>query len=318
MASLTGVNEVVANTISLIDGNVVQNIDERFIKVGEGPGGPKGDKGQIGLKGAKGTSATGIKGEKGHQGIQGLSGGSGPTGAKGDKGASGSGASISTADQTWITEGRSNLTQDNLGAATGGITALRFANDGYIRARNSSGTDELFLYPRTNGNTSILKYGSAGLQIKNNSDATSIDVNNDGTTDFLNNIRIFKASPELWLGGLGPSDEPTIYFRTPVASTTGMKTAIRAVGSNSNGRSQLGFLVSNDAGAAVHALNTDCSMLVDHEAVGINLPLGSTPEGALDIRDGDIALSNYTDDDSDRVEMVRARSKWKLSKFRSF
>ena len=109
-----------------------------------------------------------------------------------------------------------------------------------------------------------MKYGSAGFQIKNNSDSTALDINNDLTVDASNNFRIFKSSPEIWLGGLGPSDLPTIYFRTPVAGNTGMKAAIRAVGSNSSGRSQLGFLVSNDAGAAVHALNTDCAMLVYH------------------------------------------------------
>ena len=76
-----------------------------------------------------------------------------------------------------------------------------------------------------------------------------------------------------------------------MTGNTGMNAAIRAVGGNSSGRSQLGILVSNDAGAAVHALNTDCAMLVDHEKVGIKLPLGNTPEGALDIRDGDIAFS---------------------------
>ena len=169
------------------------------------------------------------------------------------------------------------------------MTALRFANDGYIRGRNSSGTDELCLYPRTFGNTTILKYGAAGLQIKNNSDATALDINHDLTIDASNNIRIFKQNAQLWLAATTHSDSCHIYFRT--SSTTGMKSAIKSHGLSSNGKAQLGFLVSNDAGASVNAVDADVSMLISHKQIGINLGLGNEPEAEFDIRDGDIAFS---------------------------
>ena len=167
MANLHGLTNLVADSYSVIDGSITENLDDRYLRVGFG--GAKGD------KGAQGNSIAGAKGIRGERGLDGAGG---VDGSKGAKGNSGTGGSISTSDQTWITQGKLNLTQDNLGAV-GGITALRFANDSYMRARNSSGTDELFLYGRTNGNVTILKYGSAGFQIQNNSGDTALDINAD-------------------------------------------------------------------------------------------------------------------------------------------
>ena len=121
MANLTGLRELVANSISVIDSGSIQNIDDRFVKVGADSG-LKGDKGEVGA-GVQGEAGDdGVNGDKGEKGIQGLSGGNGAVGVKGQKGEDGSGGSLDTSDQTWIDEGKLNLTQDNLGAS-GGITA---------------------------------------------------------------------------------------------------------------------------------------------------------------------------------------------------
>ena len=135
---------------------------DNLITTNPGPTGPQG------VAGTNGTNGT--------NGSNGVNGGPGPMGPTGPTG--GGGGSLAASDQTWITEGKLNLNQDNLGAA-GGITALRFANDGYIRGRNSGGADELCLYPRTFGNTTILRYGAAGLEIKNNLGQSAIDVNHE-------------------------------------------------------------------------------------------------------------------------------------------
>ena len=231
------------------------------------------------------TGAAGSNGAPGAPGAPGAAGAPGAPGATGPTGAGGGGSALTAAEQTWLNSGQANLLQ-----ASTGLNTLRFENSGAIQGKNSAGAYEGCLYPRV-ANTTVLQYGSDGLNIQNSAGTTAMDVNDNLTCDLRNDLRLFAASPEIWMAGTGPTDEPTIYFRTPVSGNTGMKSAIRAVGTNSSGRSQLCFLLSNDAAASVHALNSDCAMLVDHQAVAINLPLGNTPAEALDIRDGNIGFS---------------------------
>ena len=127
------------------------------------------------------------------------------------------------------------------------------------------------LYPRTLGDLTQLKYGSSP-------DCQQQRCNNILTLDLRSDLRLFAASPEFGLAGTWASDEPTIYSGTPLTGNTNMKSTIRAHGTNSNGRSQLGFLVSNDAAFSVHTVNSDVSMLIGHQKVS-TMPRGINPRG---------------------------------------
>jgi len=95
-----------------------------------------------------------------------------------------------------------------------------------------------------------------------------------------------------WLNGTSANHEATIYSGTPDTGQTGQKSAIRAYGLNSSGRSQLGFLVSNST-ANVSAVNSDVSMLMDGGKVGVGHSFGSTlTTERLDCHDGNIEISD--------------------------
>ena len=57
---------------------------------------------------------------------------------------------------------------------------LYISNAKNIYAKNSTGTDEVFLIPRFSDNVTYLNYGSGGFNIRNNASANSIFVGNDG------------------------------------------------------------------------------------------------------------------------------------------
>lgn len=74
MANLHGLTNFVADSYSLIDGQNVENLDDRYLRVGDG--GAKGEKGESGVDGTSG--------DKREQGIQGGTGVKGQKGSKGD------------------------------------------------------------------------------------------------------------------------------------------------------------------------------------------------------------------------------------------
>ena len=111
MANLHGLTNLVADSYSVIDGSITENLDDRYLRVGSG--GAKGD------KGAQGNSISGAKGIKGERGLDGGNGAGGVDGSKGAKGNSGTGGSISTSDQTWITQGKLNEHRITWGLAEG-------------------------------------------------------------------------------------------------------------------------------------------------------------------------------------------------------
>ena len=99
------------------------------------------------------------------------------------------------------------------------------------------------------------------------------------------------ANPEIRIKGTSAADQPSILFSTP-ASGSPYKSIIRAYGKNDN-RSQLAFLVDNstDSGSAN---NNDAIMICDSLGVMLGNPtVGTTPGSSLDVRSGNIELSDF-------------------------
>ena len=239
----------------------------------------KGDKGEPGTNGQKG-----VKGDAGING-QGVKGESGTNGAKGQKGEEAS-SSLSPSAVAWVSEGSGNITQNS-----NGLNSMRFTYDAALQGRTAAGAYEDCLIPRGQPNDStILKYGYNGLSIKHNSGSVAMNLTTDLRCELKNHLNLSYSDPEIQLRGTSASDEPTILFGTPASGHTGYKSAIRAHGLNSSGRSQLGFLVSNTT-ADVITSNPDTRMLVDAAGVGIGLPIGNTPESLLDVRDSGMCFS---------------------------
>jgi hypothetical protein len=60
-----------------------------------------------------------------------------------------------------------------------------------IFAKNASGVQEVFLYPRWTDNASYLNYGSAGFYIRNNSGVSTMFMNNSGTVVVGANLQMY-------------------------------------------------------------------------------------------------------------------------------
>lgn len=65
---------------------------------------------------------------------------------------------------------------------------LKFENGVSLSAKNSSGTDEQFLWPRWTDNVMYLNYGAAGWSIRNSGSTVKIFIDNAGQTTFYNSI----------------------------------------------------------------------------------------------------------------------------------
>ncbi len=70
------------------------------------------------------------------------------------------------------------------------ITAggLRFDNGQFLQAKNSAGTYEVFLWPRWVDNVMYMNYGSGGFNLRNNSSATALFLENNGRATFSNGV----------------------------------------------------------------------------------------------------------------------------------
>jgi len=80
--TLTNSNDLIANSVSIIRGNRIDNILDLFLTKAEGiTDGIKGDTGTQGIQGL--TGSTGATGSQGTQGVQGLTGDTGIQGAEG-------------------------------------------------------------------------------------------------------------------------------------------------------------------------------------------------------------------------------------------
>jgi hypothetical protein len=198
------------------------------------------------------------------------------------------GSGLTTAEQTWVTNGQTNLTQ----TATG-ITALNFDNFGSLKAATSTGTLQSFMRGRDNNDNTVIYYGSGGLRFENSSSEYAFSMFQDKTSVFNNHIYLNAADAELRIKGESASDACSVKFSTPSSGQSSYKSIIKAYGKNSSGKNQLAFLVS-DSSSDVSANNNDATMIVDSLGVQIGNPtVGSTPGSSLDVRGGNIELSDF-------------------------
>ncbi len=83
--NLTNSNDLIENSLSLINGQDIDNILDLFLTKAEGiTDGIKGDTGVQGIQGIKGN--VGLTGNQGIQGIQGITGSKGHKGLEGPSG----------------------------------------------------------------------------------------------------------------------------------------------------------------------------------------------------------------------------------------
>jgi hypothetical protein len=199
------------------------------------------------------------------------------------------GSGLTTAEQTWLTNGQTNLTQ---GAQ--GVSEIILDHEGELRARTSSGSLEYCFIPRFgSSDTTTLRYGSGGLNIQNQTSATCLDLNSDLTANFRGDISVSSTTPEFGLRGTSDSDTASLKFSTPGTGQTGYKSIIKALGKTDSGKSQLAFLISNST-SNVNASDNDAVMIVDSMGVQIGNPtVLSTPNSSLDVRGGNIELSDF-------------------------
>ena len=199
----------------------------------------------------------------------------------------GGGSGLTAAEQTFLDNGQLNISQSSLG-----LDSIKFHTDGVIKGKSTTGVEENCLFPRFQ-NATYLRYGSLGFQMQNNSSTAALNINNDLTAHFKNHVHIDATSPELRLLGATDSDTASIKFSTPGTGQTGYKSIIKALGKTDSGKSQLAFLISNST-SNVSATDNDAVMIVDSMGVQIGNPTTlSEPGSSLDVRGGNIELSDF-------------------------
>jgi hypothetical protein len=106
-------------------------------------------------------------------------------------------------------------------------------------------------------------------------------------------VHVDATSPELRMLGTTDSDTASIKFSTPGTGQTGYKSIIKCLGKTDSGKSQLAFLISNSS-SNVSATDNDAVMIVDSMGVQIGNPTTlSEPGSSLDVRGGNIELSDF-------------------------
>ena len=117
---------------------------------------------------------------------------------------------------------------------TSGNNVLRFENGSNFQGKNSAGTYEFFLTPRGGDNVTYMNFGSAGLNIRNNSDASRLFIQNGG------NVGIGSTSPTQLLTMASTTNGTTIRLsqRTPNSSGT---TMFNVLGNDPNDGSYLSW-----------------------------------------------------------------------------
>ena len=173
MATLSGQVDIVANSIKIVQGD--QLVD---VSGGAGQTGPAGPPGSPGPTGPAGIGPTGAAGVAGPTGI-------GQTGATGP---AGSGGSLTTFEQQWLDNARTNIQVNS-----SGVQEILMDVDDYIRAKDSQGNSLAVFAANTSNNHTVTFFGDRAFFKQRSNNLDVLELVSDQTANFSNHLRVLNA-----------------------------------------------------------------------------------------------------------------------------